>query len=643
MPLESSLNLERSATAPDSGRAPAISTRTSPPRYIAHRPRKDRTSFSSVKEDDSGVAQSFVDTKESSLDYLDDPRPAIDSDDEKMATVVASQQAPSFCCPCGRFRGWKQIRLSGRGLGKSSSSNDLRLLGGGDEKQGWAWEQSPERSESPSPDSLDQHPYPPGQSPLERLPPEVLDQILPLLALDVPSNGYTPRNVDLISCLLTSRTLHAATLTTLYERITVPRSMIFSKFLRHITQYPALGSVVRRLDFAHFSSVGLGRTKRMNSEINLLTADTLLKCLDLTPRLREFLAQEHLENDLNESVLRKLLCDSPQLRALDFCASAGEIFTPAFSSIVSESNPALPASLNLQRLSLHECTTLSSASLETLLSRLPTLTHLDIGRTQVTDNALFCIPQTARLTHLNLSRCTHLSGERVVDFLSTHPAVINTLVYLNLLFDISRYRLLSQEDVDRLLPNFPSTLRALHLSGAKIVRAHVPMLLPLTKHLEELSIGYSELTLMDINSFFVPKGPSENDDEVEGLSSEEQKWVPPALCYLDLTSIASVTASSLCSSSAMLLRSVTLPLEVLEIGEKVKSGLAERPAMSKRTGWTIKECGRRAWYVRKHVPDAERDTGRRTWKMGAMWWGLRKVPVAWGEVGGLYGHYMFKK
>ena len=36
-------------------------------------------------------------------------------------------------------------------------------------------------------------------------------------------------------------------------------------------------------------------------------------------------------------------------------------------------------------------------------------------------------------------------------------------------------------------------------------------------------------------------------------------------------------------------------------------------------------------------------SGRRGWKMGAMWWGMRKVPVAVGEVGGLYGHYMFKK
>jgi hypothetical protein len=29
--------------------------------------------------------------------------------------------------------------------------------------------------------------------------------------------------------------------------------------------------------------------------------------------------------------------------------------------------------------------------------------------------------------------------------------------------------------------------------------------------------------------------------------------------------------------------------------------------------------------------------------MGARWWGMRKIPVTVGEVGGIYGHYMFKK
>ena len=45
----------------------------------------------------------------------------------------------------------------------------------------------------------------------------------------------------------------------------------------------------------------------------------------------------------------------------------------------------------------------------------------------------------------------------------------------------------------------------------------------------------------------------------------------------------------------------------------------------------------------KDHPQMENDSGRRAWKMGAAGWGMRKIPVACGDVGGLYGHYMFKK
>lgn len=40
--------------------------------------------------------------------------------------------------------------------------------------------------------------------------------------------------------------------------------------------------------------------------------------------------------------------------------------------------------------------------------------------------------------------------------------------------------------------------------------------------------------------------------------------------------------------------------------------------------------------------EAEKDDGGRSWKWGARFWGMRKVPVARAEVGGMYGHYMFK-
>jgi hypothetical protein len=43
------------------------------------------------------------------------------------------------------------------------------------------------------------------------------------------------------------------------------------------------------------------------------------------------------------------------------------------------------------------------------------------------------------------------------------------------------------------------------------------------------------------------------------------------------------------------------------------------------------------------MPNEPTDDGSRSWKMGARWWGMRKIPMAVGDVGGIYGHYMFKK
>lgn len=445
--------------------------------------------------------------------------------------------------------------------------------------------------------------------------------------------------MDLISCLLTSKTLHAATLSVLYRNITIPHSVIFSKFLNHISHYPALGTLVRRLDFSHFTSVGLGRTKQMNVEIQNVTSKTLLQCLELLPNLKECLLQEHVEDDISAAIVRKLLTGLPNLQAVDFCACSSHSFSAVFLEALTE-GPGLPPALpQLKRVSLHECSSLPAAAFEILLPRLVNLTHLDVAHTQITEAALFSIPDTARITHLNLSRCTRLTGPKIVEFLTTHPAVSHSLVYLNLLADVSRYRLLDEKDVAALLPKLPSSLRSLNLGGAKITSEHVPDLLPLTKHLEELGLGAADLTVSDLNSFFAPPRPS-------GEETTEQIWTPPALHYLDLTKVPQITLSALFNTNACLLISAeSYPLEVLEFGDKIISPLRERTKSSKsKIGWAVRELGRRGWFVREPSPQQRKtDDGYRWWKMGAKWWGMRKIPVAVGDVGGLYGHYMFKK
>ena len=466
----------------------------------------------------------------------------------------------------------------------------------------------------------------------------ISDRIIAQLTLEVPQTTYTARKSDLVSCLLTSRSIHAATISTLYAHIIVRNSEAFSKFLGRITQLSELGYLVRRLDLSQFSSVGLKRTRQKNSEVQNLTSETLLRCLELTPCLQEVLLQEHIEDDIDQAFIGKLFFGLPNLQAVDFCAASSSSFVEAFSAVVNSLTPS--TALSIRRMSLHECFTLPSLALDALLPCLPRLTHLDLSHTRVTDKALTSIPSTARITHLNLGRCAQITGQGVVKFLSEHPAV-GAIIYLNLACDVSRYRLLWEVDVDRLLPILPSTLRSLNLSGAKVSYSHLPLLIPLTKHLEELSIGFTELSMSDINSLFVPQTALDDDSDV---SDEELNWMPSTLYYLDLTGIPSVTQSALFSSSCILLSPATSPLEVLELSDKAISALKGSRKSNKQVGWLVQELGRRAWYVREPTGETQRGTrGRKSWKMGARWWGSRKVPVVWGEIGGLMGFYMFKK
>jgi hypothetical protein len=362
---------------------------------------------------------------------------------------------------------------------------------------------------------------------------------------------------------------------------------------------------------------------------------TLLQCLSLTPNLREFLAQEHIDDDLSSDVIKYLLCSLPQLKAVDFCACSSTNFRDAFNSVISSSQ--LPTRLPITRLSFHECTILPSTIYETLLPRLKHLTHLDVAHTRITSTALSSIPHTAKLTHLNLSKCSHLVGSDVVDFLTNHPAA-KTLVYLNLAMDAKSHEMLTPEDLTNLLPVLPKTLRSLNLKGNKMNKDHIPLLLPLTKHVEELGLG-RHLDLASITSLFAPPLPTQ-DYEEEG---EDEEWIPHTLRYIDVSdlSVAELDLSTLFGTSCPVLAKTSEPLEVVEVGADVWKKVEKAPAV-KRVGWCGKEAGRRGWLVRVRGQEGG-DSGAREWKWGASYWGMRKVPVARAEVGGMYGHYMFKR
>lgn len=372
-----------------------------------------------------------------------------------------------------------------------------------------------------------------------------------------------------------------------------------------------------------------------------LIPETLKQCLELTPNLREFLVQEHIDDEVDVNVLKHLLCELPKLKAVDFCACSSPKFKHAWVELLDSAATVLPDVLLIERLGLHECTVLPAEVYTTLLPRLPNLTHLDVSHTRITDDALHSIPATARLTHLNLSKCAFLTEGGVISFLNNHPAA-STLVYLNLGMDSKSHDLFDEDSLATLIPILPSTLRSLNLKGSKMALGHIELLLPLTKHLEELSLGRN-LDLNAISLLFKP------------LDDAEEEWVPPQLRYLDVSdlSVAAVDLPYLFSTQCPLLKDASLPLEVIEVGIEASKKLEKSQVSLKRAGWCVKEAGRRWWLVRdvgsvqlkpgEIQGEVQRDSGSRGWKWGASYWGMRKIPMARADVGGMYGHYMFKR
>jgi hypothetical protein len=171
----------------------------------------------------------------------------------------------------------------------------------------------------------------------------------------------------------------------------------------------------------------------------------------------------------------------------------------------------------------------------------------------------------------------------------------------------------------------------MNLGGAKVTSEHVSLLIPLTKHLHELGLSSAELSVKDVNSFF----------------AKDENAAPSTLCYLDLAKVPQMTIGAIFNtSSCLLLSEQSYPLQVIEFSDKIITPLRERAKTQRvSVGWTVRDLGRRGWYVRDpaSLPNEPLDDGYRYWKMGARWWGMRKIPMAVGDVGGIYGHYMFKK
>lgn len=347
-----------------------------------------------------------------------------------------------------------------------------------------------------------------GFSPLLSLPLEILYQIIEIVYYDDNTTSINSNLENFLKTIpLLSKTLNTISLRFLYKYAIFNRPHSFDKFLQNVIKYPGLGQFVEFMDFQMFTSVGLGRTGRMNQEIQMVTSKTILQALSLTPNLVEFLASENIQDDLDEHVLNYLFNCLPKLQALDFCGASSESFVSAFHNLIIQ-----PVSIaddlenlsNLFKISFHDCSSLTPDIFTKVLSPLYNLRRLDLTHTSITSLILkTCLPRTARLTHLSLAKCSKLTTKDLINFLTTHPAVANDLLqWLSLQIDANMVTPLNEVYLFYTIKHLKAlNLKYLNLGGLPVNLRVLKLIKNQFPVLESLSISHSSVEMSDIMEY----------------------------------------------------------------------------------------------------------------------------------------------
>lgn len=376
-------------------------------------------------------------------------------------------------------------------------------------------------------------------SPLLSLPMEILYQIVEIVYYDETTSSI-PANLEkfLKTIPVLLKTFNQLAMRFLYKYAIFTRPHSFDKFLHNILNQPDLGVYVEFLDFQTFTSIGLGRTGRMNQEIQMVTSQTIELALRMCPNLIEFMASENIQDDMDVTVLLMLFNGLPKIQALDFCGASLRALAMAFnqleitghditdSDIMSDS--ALTISLkksslnNLFKISFHDCSNLAPSVFEKLLPHFTHLRRLDLNHTSITSSILLShLPHSCRLTHLSLGRCSKLTTKDLIIFLEKHPAVaLDSLEWLNIQIDSNVVSPLSDVYLHYVLNHLlASNLKYLNLGGLPVNSRILKLIRSKFECLESLTISHSTVDITDLETYM-----HEND----------------TIKFLDLTSIKSL-------------------------------------------------------------------------------------------------------
>lgn len=295
-----------------------------------------------------------------------------------------------------------------------------------------------------------------GQS-MGAIPPEIVYQILTYQFRDLLRNDHPGTaekfNENLAtfvkSNLTVNKTFSHICQVLIYRYCNLTTAKRFHGLLQTLKANRVLCNKVEVADFQELTSIGLGRSSEMNKMIKNLTNETLLEFLVLTKaNLREFLACENIQDDLDDNIIKYILSPGKVLTVVDFCGCSGTSFTESFIKALdrlyhlnksTDQHLLEPIQQNYQItcLGLNDCIDLPSHVLWKIFKMLPELQKLDLSHTSIDDNTLYNgIPHWKNLTHLSLATCLQVTPRAVLEFFSHHPTITDsdntsTLEWLN--------------------------------------------------------------------------------------------------------------------------------------------------------------------------------------------------------------------
>lgn len=351
-------------------------------------------------------------------------------------------------------------------------------------------------------------------SPLLLLPIEILYQIIEIVYYDDSTNSISANLEKFLKTIpVLLKTFNQLAIRFLYKYAIFNRPHSFDKFLRNVVNQPDIGQYVEFMDFQTFTSIGLGRTGRMNQEIQMVTARTIRLALSMCPSLIEFQASENIQDDMDVEVLLMLFNRLPRVQALDFCGASLKLFALAFQELIID-GPGLDelvmnvtlfhgSSLleHLFKISFHDCSNLPVSVFEKVLPNLVNLRRLDMTHTTMTSTALLTyLPDSCRLTHLSLARCSKLTTKDLIRFLTKHPAVASgCLQWLNLQIDLNVVSPLSDQYLLFTLNHLNApNLKYLNLGGMPVNKQILALIKAKFPQLESLAVPHSTLSISDL-------------------------------------------------------------------------------------------------------------------------------------------------